>query len=108
MSREDNGLQKAISRLSGAEGTIHLAEIEPTASRQQARALGTFTDSSEDLAKDSLDKNDGPTVVDGDLEAGKAFELTDQTLVSGNETHLDKLAALVVSRSQQLQGFVFG
>lgn len=83
MSREDNGLQKAISRLSGAEGTIHLAEMEATPSRQQSQALKASTDSSEDLAKDSLEKDDGPAVVEGDLEAGKAFELTDQTLVSG-------------------------
>lgn len=86
MSREDNGLQKAISRLSGAEGTIHLAEIEETPSRRQARTLDAADDSNEDISKDVLDKEDTPAAVEGDLEAGKAFELTDQTLVSA--THL--------------------
>ena len=89
MSRHENDLHHAISRLSGAEGTIHLAEMEETPSRQQARTTKEGDDLveedlvEEDLEKDSLDKTENPTVVEGDLEANKAFELTDQTLVSG-------------------------
>lgn len=88
MSREDNGLQKAISRLSGAEGTIHLAGLEETPSRRQARTIDTAADSTEDISKEVFDKEDAPAVAEGDLEAGKAFELTDQTLVSATCTHL--------------------
>lgn len=92
MSREENGLQKAISRLSGAEGTIHLAELQEAPSRKQAQTLETAATSSEDVSKDSMDKAEVPAVVEGDLEAGKTFELTDQTLVSG--TRIYKQSAL--------------
>lgn len=84
MSRQGNELHKAISRLSGAEGTIHLAEMQESSSREQERDLVDSDDfDKEEVGKDSLDKANGPAVVGGDLEANKAFELTDQTLVSG-------------------------
>lgn len=92
MSRHENDLHKAISRLSGAEGTIHLAEMQETPSRQQARTVRETEElEEEDVGKDSLDKTEGPAVVEGDLEANKTFELTDQTLVSG--THLPAFEA---------------
>lgn len=91
MSRHENDLHKAISRLSGAEGTIHLAEMEETSSRQQTRIVRESEELEEEDGKDSLDKTEGPAVVEGDLEANKAFELTDQTLVSGTHPNANHI-----------------